>query len=217
MKARLLLIGAAVSAIAAGVAFAAAPPAPPAPPAFEHSRIDANRDGFVTRAEVQAEADRMFARLDANSDGKLDSTDRSQRREMRVIRHESGGGEVTEDVIIEHAPPAPGAEGERREIRKEIRKEIVKDGHRRGRGRDHDGPRHHMRMMGPMGGGLMLFIHSGESDLNGDGALSKEEFTAQQLRFFDAADANRDGKIKFEPPPAPPTPPVAPVAPTPPR
>ena len=67
---------------------------------------------------------------------------------------------------------------------------------------------------------MMLFMNSEEADLNNDGALSKEEFVAQQLRFFDAADANRDGKIKFEPPqmhPEPPAPPVAPTPPTPPQ
>jgi len=59
-------------------------------------------------------------------------------------------------------------------------------------------------------------MNAEESDLNNDGALSKEEFVAQQLRFFDAADANRDGKIKFEPP-MPPAPPEAPTPPTPPQ
>jgi Ca2+-binding EF-hand superfamily protein len=35
-----------------------------------------------------------------------------------------------------------------------------------------------------------------EADLNGDGALSAEEFVAQALRYFDAADVDGDGRIE---------------------
>jgi len=56
---------------------------------------------------------------------------------------------------------------------------------------------------------MMLIANSDEADLNGDGALSREEFRAQHLRFFDASDANGDGRIRFEEPPIPPTPPTA--------
>ncbi|MGD9980732.1 MAG: hypothetical protein AB7T58_09055, partial [Hyphomonadaceae bacterium] len=57
---------------------------------------------------------------------------------------------------------------------------------------------------------MMLIANSEEADLNGDGALSREEFVAQHLRFFDASDANGDGRIRFEEPPAPPAPPEPP-------
>src|SRR5262249_61898789 len=60
---------------------------------------------------------------------------------------------------------------------------------------------------------MMLIANSEEADRNGDGALSREEFVAQHLRFFDASDANGDGRIRFDEPPVPPTPPVAPAAP----
>ena len=67
--------------------------------------------------------------------------------------------------------------------------------------------------------GFMMLMSSDEADRNGDGALSKDEFVAQQLRFFDASDANGDGKIKFDPPkmPEPPAPPTPPTPPQPPR
>ncbi len=68
---------------------------------------------------------------------------------------------------------------------------------------------------------MMAFANSEESDLNGDGALSLDEFRAQHLRFFDASDANRDGRVRFSGPswdaPAPPAPPQAPEPPQPPR
>jgi hypothetical protein len=41
-------------------------------------------------------------------------------------------------------------------------------------------------------GGLAM----AEADLNGDGALSAEEFVAQALRYFDAADVDGDGRIE---------------------
>jgi hypothetical protein len=63
---------------------------------------------------------------------------------------------------------------------------------------------------------MMLFANSEEADTNHDGSLSRAEFRAQQLRFFDASDANHDGKIRFEPPPMPPEPPASPAPPEPP-
>jgi hypothetical protein len=66
----------------------------------------------------------------------------------------------------------------------------------------------------PIGGGL-FFIELGEdseADTNSDGALSREEFRAQQLRFFDARDVNGDRRVR-----APSTPPVAPETPRPPE
>jgi hypothetical protein len=59
-----------------------------------------------------------------------------------------------------------------------------------------------------MGGG-----DNDESDLNGDGWISREEFRAQQLRYFDARDANNDGRVRYEQPPRPPEPPQPPEPP----
>jgi hypothetical protein len=63
---------------------------------------------------------------------------------------------------------------------------------------------------------MMLLGNTEEADRDGDGALSREEFRAQQLRFFDASDANGDGRIRFEHPPMPPMPPQPPAPPAPP-
>lgn len=65
-------IGLSLAALVLGGAASAAPPAPVAPPAKAH---DAGR--AITRAEAQTAAAALFARLDANKDGKLDQTDRA--------------------------------------------------------------------------------------------------------------------------------------------
>lgn len=64
---------------------------------------------------------------------------------------------------------------------------------------------------------MLLIANSEEADRNGDGALSREEFVAQHLRFFDASDANGDGRVRFEAPATPPEPPTPPTPPEPPR
>lgn len=53
-------------------------------------------------------------------------------------------------------------------------------------------------------GGRRPFADLAEADRNGDGTLSREEFVTQQLRFFDAADANGDGRLKAPQRPAAP-------------
>lgn len=59
--------------------------------------------------------------------------------------------------------------------------------------------------------GLFVMASIEEADANGDGKISKDEFRALQLRFFDAADVNGDGKLKLPPrPPEPPEPPAPP-------
>lgn len=174
------------------------------------TRIDANSDGFITRAEAQAEAERVFAELDTDNNGKLDSADRSHGG-RHVIVHRRGDGEHKGgrhrgrdvDVTVHTEEDGGRTIIERREVRV-----APKAGAASPAAPQPPVPPRPPRA--PMT--MMLFLNADEADLNNDGALSKEEFVAQQMRFFDAADANRDGKIKFEPP----KPPRAPEAPTPP-
>lgn len=59
---------------------------------------------------------------------------------------------------------------------------------------------------------FMSFGGTEEADSNGDGALSRDEFRAQQLRYFDASDANGDGRVRLpHHPPEPPAPPAPPT------
>jgi hypothetical protein len=220
MNSKLLLIGATTAVLGVGAAFAADPPrapAPPQPPRLERmiETLDANKDGFLSREEARAAAERSFDHMDADKDGRLEPGDRAARREIRIERreiHRDGKVEVTEEVTEGPgvAPPAPGGDVI---IEKHVRKG---DGHHGRRGDHRGGHReggHHAPHAMPMGPPMMIFAHSGEADTNNDGAISKAEHVAQQLRFFDASDVNGDGKIKVEPPPVPPTAPAAPVPP----
>ena len=183
-----LIGGAALLASAAAmaqVASSAAPQAPTPPVAAkvhtraevqakvaEHfAKVDANRDGVVTKAEADAAAqafrgkwadrakdrrddrgDQMFERLDSNRDGSVSRAewDAGQaQREQRIASHDRDGG------------------GHR-------------DGHKPGGMHGMSGFSGHMFEM---------------ADANKDGRVTLQEAQAAALRHFDMADANRDGQI----------------------
>lgn len=239
------------------------------------SRIDANEDGWLTRAEAAASFESIFADLDTNNDGKLDDADHREIRvdvdgsDVRIFR--SGNGDVrvlrgglddeTETRIerrVAEAVARAEAQADRADldaIRAEREAERAEREAERDAERGEHGARHVQRFRDgdreviiirsdgsegpwtslegvapvppvppvpqvppvPPAPFMMLVANSEEADRNGDGALSREEFVAQHLRFFDASDANGDGRIRFEPPPEPPMPPVAPTPPEPPR
>jgi len=190
---------------------------------------DANEDGWLSRDEASAAADRMFDQIDSNDDGRLNGDDRPE--------HDI-------EVRVGHAPPAPGEAGDctREETNEGGERRITVICHdasgetstedrtiiiRRGGGGEwtnRDGvaapipPVAPMPPVPPVGG--MFFIELGdesEADTNGDGALSREEFRTQQLRFFDARDVNGNRRVRAPRPPAPPAAPEAPRPPQPPR
>ena len=51
-----------------------------------HAAMDADNDGWMSRAESSAAADRMFGELDRNDDGRLDQTDHAGMMEEFDIR-----------------------------------------------------------------------------------------------------------------------------------
>jgi len=221
MKRALILAGAAIAAISVGALAHAEDRRDARNERYEvrmerMTRIDADTDGFISRAEAQAEAERAFGELDTDNNGKLDSADRGHGGRHMVMHRRSGeheggrhrGRNQEVDVTVRTE-----AGGDRTIIERRDVQIAPKAGASPAVAPKPPAPPRPPRM--PMS--LMVFMNSQEADLNNDGALSKEEFVAQQLRFFDAADANRDGKIKFEAPPMPPEPPTPPAPPQPPQ
>lgn len=188
------LVGAA-GIIVAGAAIAQAPVANPAPHAAPHAsapmadrihtrdemvtkvrehfaRLDADKNGFLTKAEAEAGRSVMkqriverlgerrdpaaaFDRLDSNNDGAISRDEFAKGREVRIERRK---------VMKEGAAAAPGA--------------------------GHKGMRMH-RMGGMMMGGHMFEM----ADANKDGRVSLQEATDAAAGHFDMADANRDGRV----------------------
>lgn len=171
MKKLTLALGAAAMAVIgtmAGVAVAQqqAPRADrPIPP-------DPFGNATITRAEAESKAAALFARLDANKDGKLDQADRQAMRAARLSRRfdaldTNKDGKLDRAEFTAPRPaPQPGAAGSG---------------------------------MGGMGmGGAGRAHRLARMDGNADRAISREEFVAGVLQRFDAADANKDGKLTPE-------------------
>jgi hypothetical protein len=259
--------------------------------------IDANDDGWVTRDEAAAAADRAYDWMDRNDDGRLDREDHAAAREFDIridgpeVRVLEGGedgdrrvrvirrGDLDEETRarVEREIERAEREVERAEREAERAERHAERAVREAERRVEEAERHaeqaarhaeraaehaerhaeraaeaaerHVERhvifingddddfdiavppippvppLPPMPAHppmfLMLFANSEEADLNNDGSLSREEFRDQHLRFFDASDANGDGRVRFDTPdppaaaepaepPEPPTPPEPP-------
>ncbi len=142
-----------------------------------------DRNATQTRAEVQTKAAEMFAKLDANKDGKLDAADRAAKRAERQAKKfarldADGNGSISKaewdqqgaDRAAKRAAAGEAGQGKRHAMR----------GHHGKRGGHHG-----MWMMG-------------KADTDGDKAISQAEFQTAALARFDAADANKDGQVTAE-------------------
>ncbi len=154
---------------------------------------DAGGNGVLTRAEAQANAAQMFARMDANKDGKLDAADRSAQHAERQAKmfaslDADGNGSISKAEWDQHSADRAAKRAERGEKRAAAGE--AGDGKR-------DGMRggHHGKRGGHYGmGGRMM----GKADTDGDKAVSQAEFQTAALARFDAADANKDGQVTAE-------------------
>lgn len=168
-----VIIGLAVASLAAGMAYAG-----------ESGNLkmpDADGDGVVTRAEMQAHAAQMFAHIDVNGDGKIDEADRVAMQAQRFDRMDTDkNGQISREEF-EAAHPmrdGPMSEGQDRASEHGLEPGAGKQG----AGRHHGGDRMMLRT----------------ADANKDGAVSEAEYTAAMLKPFDKADANHDGKVTKE-------------------
>lgn len=150
----------------------------------------ADGNAVQTRADAEAKATQMFARMDANKDGKLDAADRTAQRAERQAKifaslDADGNGSISKAEWDKHGADRAAKRAERGEKRADA-------------GEPGEGKRHHgMRGgHGKRGGhhGMMM----GKADTNGDKAISQAEFQTAALARFDAADANKDGTVTAE-------------------
>ncbi|MEE4451794.1 EF-hand domain-containing protein [Novosphingobium resinovorum] len=206
-----LLLGLSATALTiGGVACAQAPAAPK-----KDAASKAERTHVETRAEAQARATEMFARLDVNKDGKLDKADRElarqQMREKIFAKLDTNGdGAISKaEFMADKGPEGRGPDGRGRgpdgrgpgpdgmdgppppppgDAGPDGAPPPPGDGMDRG----HGGPRGH----GMMGRGPGKF--GGRFDGDRDGSVTQAEFVAAALKRFDAQDTNHDGKVTPE-------------------
>jgi hypothetical protein len=163
------------------------------------AKLDTNRDGFVTRDEVEAIHTRMMAAMDKTGDvekrlaergvfvgdrgAMFDRLDTNHDGSISRQEFTAGRPEVRQERVMimrggpDGGPSAPGALP-------------PMDGH--------PGMEMHMRHMGGMGGKGMAGFggHLFEmADANHDGRVSLAEAQAAALAHFDKADINHDGRI----------------------
>jgi Ca2+-binding EF-hand superfamily protein len=177
----LLICGAAAAALVTATAIAQAPQAP--------APIARN---VLTRAEVQGRVSRHFAKLDANRDGFVTKAEadamNAQRMQKRSAKRAERRSTRFDRIDANHDGSISHAEFAAKQARHQQR---VAARDRNGDGRPDRGMRRMNRGIGGGFGGRMFAM----ADVNHDARISMEEATAVALRHFDMADGNRDGQV----------------------
>lgn len=148
----------------------------------EHfSKVDANGDGFIVKAEADAARDKMmadmrdrhFKMMDTNGDGSISRAEFDAEPKMMAMHADMPSPPPAPNAP--NAPPAPPAP-----------------------------MMMHGGGMGMMGGhgDMMMMRHRGDmferADANKDGRVSLAEALAMPLAHFDKVDTNKDGTISPE-------------------
>ncbi|TRL42137.1 EF-hand domain-containing protein [Rhizobium straminoryzae] len=166
---------------------------------------DTNRDGKISKDELMAWGDKLFAEIDTNKDGVLTPGELRKFQEARMdawrekhrAEHEGRGhGPHGPDMANGDTPPAPPpGDAPRGPDGKDGPGEMAdKDGPRHGpRDEMRHGKRHAMeRGMMPM----MALVRMIDTDENGQ--ISKAEATEALNKLFDRMDRNKDGLITVD-------------------
>jgi Ca2+-binding EF-hand superfamily protein len=139
--------------------------------------MDADGNGTISRAEVQAQVAERFVKADANGDGVLNEADRAARMGKMFDKMDTDkNGSISRAEFT----AAHSARGEHADM---------DHGKMGGAGGDHMGGHQMGARMG--GAGMMLKM----ADANNDGAVSRDEANAAALKHFDQMDANKDGQV----------------------
>lgn len=158
-------------------------------------RADANGDGAVTLQESQAALRERLMRLDADRDGKITRAEmdarREQAQERRAERRTEMGAQRGQDAFARldadhngQLSPAEFAAG-----REQMRERRAARGGEH-RGGEHRGMGHRGRGMGGEPGERFAGL-----DADNDGAVSAAELDRAAAQRFAKADANHDGSL----------------------
>ena len=139
-------------------------------------RHDANGDGIVTTAEVEAQLTEMFAKVDADGNGIITRDEaKAHHQAMRSERRDAMFEKMDRDADGQLSrAEMQAAQEQRAEMRGE-------------RGQKRMGRR------GGRGGGAGMMLR--RADANKDGQITLAEVRAQAMERFAKADANSDGQI----------------------
>lgn len=157
----------------------------------QFSTIDTNKDGFIDRAEIDAQRAAMkkkweekrterlnahFNALDSNKDGQISKAEFDAFHAARANRHSDGKKDDARDPNSQRATPKHN---------KHMKSAM---GHHR-----RDGANQHYGAHKMNRGDMLARL-----DSNKDGKISLAEFSAPALNRFDAADTNKDGVVTPE-------------------
>jgi hypothetical protein len=188
-----------------GVAQGTAPPrAAPAPMGEPQTRVRVMSNRTMTRDEVATHIRDMFARLDTNKDGYITRPELDAMHEKMMSMHgdiqkrlEDRGVFMDRGAAFDRLDANHDGNISRQEFtaaQPQVRSErviVMRDGDSTTGAQRGRGMRMHRMGMG-MGFGGRLFDMA---DANHDGRVSLAEAQAAALAHFDKADANHDGKI----------------------
>jgi hypothetical protein len=140
----------------------------------QHHMGHAGDDGAaMTRAQAQTKSTEMFAHMDVNKDGKLDTADRDARmgEKFDTMDADKNGQLSRAEFMAAHQDRMGDGN--------------ATSGH---------GGRHGMHH----GHGGMMKMMAMKADSNNDGAVSQAEFAAAAMQRFERADTNKDGQVTRE-------------------
>lgn len=187
MNRTLLLATAALAALAAtAVIFPGAQAQGPAQ-FKDHfmSEWDANKDGKITLEEVKTRRGDVFTSFDANENGFLDDEELALMDEMRENQHADMGGERGPGKGM----MAQGGQGKGQGFGKGMHAQGQGKGFGKGMHGEGRGPGRFQQV-------AEAGMHNrGMMDANGDGKISREEFTGMTGGWFLQLDANGDKVI----------------------
>ena len=145
--------------------------------------LDANADGNVTKAEVEAANAARFAEIDANSDGELTKDEMTAHREAKRAEWEAKRAErmAADPELAEKYAERKAKRAERLAADPELAAKYAERKAKRAEGKGDRSGR---------GGDRFA-----KADTDGNGTISLAEFNPGAMKHFERADADGDGVI----------------------